>query len=155
MAEKAGTRTVERTLLAFVMLLAPCIGGTDLFPEARKVALAERFSLRVGESALVESEALGLGFLGVPTDSRCPKGESCIWEGDATVRVWVQRASEARELRELHTSARGPAAASFEGWSIRLVALDPYPVTGRTVRQADYVATLQVTRESSAEEESR
>jgi hypothetical protein len=35
------------------------------------------------------------------------------------------------------------------------VALDPYPVSGRAIRQADYVATFEVTRESSAEGEIR
>jgi len=151
MAEKAGTQMAGRALLAFGTLLGPGIGATDAPPEARKVALAESFGLRVGESALVEAEALGLGFQGVPTDSRCPKGEKCIWEGDAAVQVWVQRGSQAREQRELHTSARGPADAGFESWSIRLVALDPYPVSGRAIRQADYVATFEVTRGSPAE----
>ena len=131
-------------LLAFVVLLTPGLGATDAPREAKKVALAERFSLRVGESAVVEAEALELGFQGVPNDSRCPKGDKCIWEGDAAVQVWVRRASEAKEQRELHTSARGPADAGFKAWTIRLVALDPYPISGMAIRQADYVATLEV-----------
>jgi hypothetical protein len=155
MAGKAVNEKMAPALLAFVVLLTPGLGAIDTPRDAKKVALAERFSLRVGESAVVESEALGLGFQGVSNDSRCPKGVKCFWEGDAAVQVWVRRASEAKEQRELHTSARGPADAGFENWSIRLVALDPYPVSGRAIRQEDYVATLEVTRGSPGEGEVR
>lgn len=146
---------MRRALLAVVAILGSASGHAEGPAEGRKVALGESFTLRVGESALLEVEALRIGFQAVPTDSRCPKGENCIWEGDAIVRVWVQRGSGAKEERELHTSEREPGAADFESWTIRLVALDPYPVSGRTIRQADYIATLRVTRGSSAEGEIR
>ncbi len=142
---------VSHTVRAAVAVLVSATGPAGGSPEARKVALGQSFPLEVGGSALIEAEALRIGFRGVPTDSRCPKGETCIWEGDATVQVWVQRGSEEKKARELHTSSRGPASAAFEIWSIRLVALEPYAVAGRAIRLADYVATLEVTRGAPAE----
>jgi hypothetical protein len=112
------------------------------------------FSLKVGQSSRVEAESLAIGFEAVSSDSRCPKGETCIWEGDATVRIWVQRAATAKEPRELHTASSKSAAAEYEGWSIRLVALAPYPLTGRTITQADYVVTLELTRGPPTDSES-
>ena len=94
----------------------------------------------------MDGGALEIGFEAVTADSRCAKGETCVWEGDATVRVSLRHADRAKEERDLHTSPRTPDAADYAGWSIRLVTLDPFPVTGHTIPQADYVATLRVTR---------
>lgn len=128
------------------------IGGSS---EPDRVTLGESFVLGVGQSARIEAEALDVGFDDVTADSRCPKGEQCIWEGDATVRVWLQRASEPKKVYELHTSLRtegGPSegAAGSPGHEVRLLRLDPHPITGRTIAKGDYRATLEVRRASSA-----
>ena len=46
--------------------------------------------------------------------------------------------------RELPRLAKGPSAGAYLDWNIRLAALEPYPVTGRGIPSADYVATLVV-----------
>lgn len=114
--------------------------------EPKRVALGEGFQLKVGESAQIEAEALQIGFEGVAGDSRCPKGEQCIWEGDATVRVWLQKASETKATHELHTAAKEPSEVSYLGYQVKLQRLDPYPISGKTIQQADYHATFEVTR---------
>lgn len=86
-------------------------------------------------------------FLEVAGDSRCPKGEQCVWEGDAIVRISLRRGPEPPEKQDLHTSSREPDAQAGGGYATRLVRLDPQPVTGRPIPQADYLATLQVDRE--------
>jgi hypothetical protein len=142
-----------RTLLVALTLLGSaggCAGSTGV---AMSAVPGENFRLSVGQSAVVAGPALEIGFEGVAQDSRCPKGEACIWEGDAVVRIWVQGAAGAKVEREIRTSSKGPGAADYEGWSIRLVALDPYLISGRSIAQADYVVTLQVTRGSSTTDE--
>jgi hypothetical protein len=137
-----------------VLALAASLGSVALGaggPSApRAAALDESFSLRVGESARIEAEALQIGFEGVRADSRCPRGEQCIWEGDAIVRVWLQKDSRTKETCELHTSTKKQGEVSYLGYVVRLVRLDPYPVSSRTIAPEDYVATLEVTRGSSA-----
>jgi len=120
------------------------------FSEPKGVALGESFQLRVGESARIEAESLLLGFEEVSGDSRCPKGEQCIWEGDATVRVWLRKATEAKERRELHTAPNEEGEPSYLGYEVKLIRLDPYPISGKTIEQGDYQATLEVTRGSSS-----
>lgn len=143
-----------RVLAAVVLALVSAGGDAYGSPEARRAALGESFPLRVGESALIEAEALRIGFASVPVDSRCPKGETCVWEGDAIVRIRLQRGSGEKGTLDLHTSAGG-RRADWGDWSIRLVSLKPHPVSGRPVRAKDYVATLEATRGSSAEAEAR
>jgi hypothetical protein len=105
--------------------------------------------LRPGESIRLEAETLEVGFEGVSGDSRCAKGETCVWEGDANVRVWLQAGDGAKVVRELHTSARSAdtdTATDYAGWTVGLDGLAPYPVAGRAIAPADYVATLRITR---------
>jgi hypothetical protein len=103
----------------------------------------QTLQLKVGESAPVEAASVLIGFEAVPSDSRCPRGEACIWEGDATVQIWVQRADGTKEQRELHTAARKPHAVGYPGFSIRLVSLTPFPFSGRAISPADYRVTLE------------
>jgi hypothetical protein len=110
------------------------------------------FSLRVGESVRSDDGALLIGFLGVPADSRCPKGAQCIWAGGATVRVWLQQAGGSRLTRELHTASNAPQVEKVPGIALRLVRLDPHPITGKAIPQGDYVATLALDRDASAPE---
>lgn len=126
-------------------------GYAESSGEAGRVALGESFSLSVGQSTVVDGAALEIGFQAVTSDSRCPKGEVCIWGGDATVCLWVRSAAGTKEKLVLHASSKGPSVTDLGDWGIRLMALDPYPITGRSVLQGDYVVTLQVTSGPSGE----
>jgi hypothetical protein len=132
-----------------LMLTIGCTASADNTVEA---TLEIDFQLQVGQSARVSSENIAVGFTAVTSDSRCGKGEVCIWEGDATVRIWLQVNGGEKEERELHTASREPSAASFGGYSIRLVALFPPPISGRAIGPNEYVANLRLIRGSSGEQ---
>ena len=132
-------------LAALAMLIAGgacAVGATG----GGRASLGEPFELRVGESARLETEGVGVELVAVASDSRCPDGVQCVWEGDAVARVALRIGSEAPETRELHTAAREQGAASHRGYTVRLVRLDPPPVAGRILRQEDYRACLVITR---------
>lgn len=102
--------------------------------------------LAVGQSIRVDAASFEVTFTGVAADSRCAKGETCIWEGSATVRLTVTGADGAREM-ELHTTARaGPNVSAYGEWAIRLLALEPFPVAGREIAPDAYIATLHIER---------
>ena len=142
----------------FSSVVSVSVGGLT---QPKSASLEESFQLGVGESAVIESESLVIGFEEVSSDSRCPKGEQCVWEGDATVKVWLQRGSETREIRELHTTAgdlseQSPLSEASQprsragAYEIKLLLLEPYPISGRALSQDDYQATFEVVREGSA-----
>jgi hypothetical protein len=116
----------------------------------QRAALGERVALRVGESARIGNDGLEVGLEAVVADSRCPTGERCAREGEAVVRVWLRAAPGTRETRDLHLSSRAPGVGTALEHEVRLLQLDPYPVSGRATPQADYVATLRVERTSDA-----
>ena len=132
------------TTLAAALGWSACSAvGPDALPTA---AASRELILRAGESANTEAAGLRVGFVGVSSDSRCPKGERCVWAGDAVVQVWLQRGAEPRESLELHVAPGDGQAAQALGHELRLVRLDPYPVSGRPIAQRDYVATLMLVR---------
>jgi hypothetical protein len=108
------------------------------------------FSLKPGAWAQSADGALRVGFEGVASDSRCPKGVQCMWAGDAVVRVWLQQGSGARQPRELHTAPGPGQATGVPGAEVVLVGLAPYPVAGRSVVASTYVATLTLGAGSAA-----
>lgn len=106
------------------------------------IELGKPFSLRPGESARVDGGALRIGFVGVVADSRCPKGAQCVWAGDATVQIWVQQGAGPRESHALHTATGAAQVARVPGHELRLLRLDPYPVSGRPIAAQEPQATL-------------
>lgn len=110
------------------------------------VSLDEDFELGVGQSALVSSVDLEIGFQTVSSDSRCGKGEQCITEGDAVVRIWLRMAGGAREERELHTGSKLPRVTDYANLSIGLVALHPAAISGRAIESQDYIGVFRVAR---------
>jgi hypothetical protein len=135
-------------VLAVLGAASGCVSSAGT---AMNAGLGEIFRLQFGQTATVEGRDLEIVFEAVEADSRCPKGEACVWEGDAIVRLSAKGAAGVEEKLELHTASKGPASVGYNGWSIRLVGLEPYPVTGRTIPEAAYVVTLEVTHGTSAE----
>ena len=135
----------------FVASLACIACSTADSAQPAYIEMGKSFSLRVGESALAREQTLRVGFEGVTSDSRCPKDEQCVWAGDAIARIWVQQGSGPKETRALHTAAGAAQAVRVLGVEVRLLSLDPYPGTGKPIANGNYVATLALSRSSSAD----
>ena len=117
--------------------------------KSKSFVLGTEFSLRTAESAVSADGLWRIGFDGVTGDSRCPRGEQCVWAGDATVRVWAQRGTEPKQVRELHTASGALQVVALRGHELRLLGLDPYPVSGKPIVSGDYLATLSLSRAST------
>lgn len=134
------------------LVMAALAGGCASQAAATAHATAEgSVRIQIGQRISVEGGALEIAFQAVTSDSRCPKGENCVWEGEAVVALAVRSGSLPEVQLELHSSAKGPSVGTYQEWNIRLSAVEPYPVTGRAIRHADYVATLVVDRGQSDE----
>jgi len=122
-------------------LLAP---GCAASPSPASIRLGQDFTLKVGETAILEGGRLEVGFLAVEADSRCPRDVQCAWEGDATGKVSFGKGEGRRTLR-LHTSPRmeEPAGGS-DPYRVVLIALNPPPVSAGEPPPSDYVVTLKV-----------
>ena len=116
-------------------------------PSEPHVALGAEFALKAGQAASVADGALIVRFESVSNDSRCPRGVTCIWEGDAVVAIVAHRGNASANRHELHTSGSYAREASEGPFRIELVKLDPLPAEGTSVDPQGYVATFKVVRE--------
>jgi hypothetical protein len=105
--------------------------------------LDQDFRLARGEAALVDGR-LTLGFVAVTEDSRCPQGVMCIRAGEAKVRLDARIPGGGEMAVTVATEGGQPRVASFAGYDLRLVGLDPPRRTD--VPNPAYVATLRVSR---------
>ena len=107
------------------------------------------FTLHVGETIAYEPPGAEIGFQRVTGDSRCPTRVTCVWEGEATARLWVlepRKDSAFVELKLRGTSPSDPAPIGSAGHRITALRLDPYPAEPGPIPEADYMVTLRLDR---------
>ena len=119
-----------------------------------------RLVLRLGQSGDMATTGLTLRFSAVTEDSRCPRSTggvnvACAWAGQAIVFVEAKRGTEKNSLRltisgltddTTQQPASAAAVATFAGYRIQIVSLEPQPnTTDGKPDQSAYVVTLLVT----------
>jgi hypothetical protein len=114
---------------------------------SREVPLNASFELKVAESVRVAGEGVAVRFDGVTGDSRCPVDVTCVWAGDATAVVRLEKPKTKPGTFELHTMPRFGGDARYEGLVVHLEAVTPRPRTGTEIPPKDYRVTLVVRRE--------
>jgi len=127
--------------IAALALLAACVTTP---PPSVTAGLDQDFRLARGETAAVGADRLTVRFSAVVEDSRCPMGVQCIRAGEARVQLELRAAGSGTDDVILATEGGQPRYASFAGYDVRLVALDPPRRTD--VPHPAYVATLRVSR---------
>ncbi len=111
---------------------------------AVQVEAGREFKLGVGQEARVRGTTVVMLFAGVSEDSRCPKDVQCVWAGNAKLRLrWSGASGGATEV-QVNTGVE-PRNASYAGYRVRIVAIEPVPVSTRTIPVRDYLATFEFT----------
>ncbi len=124
--------------------------------------LDTRLDLPLGQAVTFPAEGLTLRFTAVLDDSRCPRSANgyfvaCAHAGLASIEVRAEHGGAAQTLTLViagltddttQKPAGDKASATFAGYRIQLVRLEPQPgPTTRTPRDyRDYAVTLLVTR---------
>jgi hypothetical protein len=103
--------------------------------------LGDEFTLRVGQSASITELNLWMRFIKTVDDSRCPADALCVWEGDGAVLLEVAPLNGDSKEDTVHTSL-DPHTIPLGHAELRLVHLQPYPLTSKPIAPGDYVVTL-------------
>ena len=131
-----------------MLALTACAGPTrealDL-PTAptNTVPVGTDFTLAPGESATA-GNALTVGFIGITNDSRCPTNVQCVWAGSARAGLRVRDGAASRDLHLETLATKDTATVGV--YLIRLVEVNPAPVTTDPIPASAYRITLRVTR---------
>jgi hypothetical protein len=124
----------------------------------KPITLAYPFKLSVNQTAYLATADLVFRFVNVTEDSRCPSDVQCIWAGQVSILVEYSRASTGERLGNLTLTLMGGASSDVlvgtEGYLVKLVRVDPYPVSTMQIRPSDYAATLIILRADANASES-
>jgi hypothetical protein len=123
--------------------MAGCARTSPAEPALLTASVDSEVGLRVGQVLEVGDLPLRIRFEGVASDSRCPADVVCVWEGDAGVVLRIMAGGGAGETVEVHTALE-PRDHSAAGYVISLETLAPEPMSGSSIPQAEYLATIRV-----------
>ena len=126
-----------------LLLLFMIVGNVSGGRRAKTARLDEPFSLKVGGEAMINGESLRVSFASLVSDSRCPIGVTCIWRGTGVISVKLSKGNAEAATMELRTDME-PREKSYDQYSVKLVALEPYPQKDSSAEPKDYVATIVV-----------
>jgi hypothetical protein len=132
-------------ILSFLFIVTSTLAPGAAAP-ARDAALDQEFEVRVGQWVTIEGERLRVTLSRVAEDSRCPRGVTCVWAGNAKVMLKLSKGRMRASTITLNTGV-DPKQTAFRGYEVKLVKLDPYPNEKRQIGRGDYVATLVVTKQ--------
>ena len=108
--------------------------------------LDQDFELPAGDERRLESSPVKIRFVQVVEDSRCPTDVTCVWAGNAKVRVEVDSAGAVLE-GNLNTTLEPHRVTAF-GHTFELRSVRPERRSDRLVQPSDYVVVLRATRAS-------
>ena len=113
-------------------------------------ATGENFEMKIGEEANCKNcTALSLNFVGIKEDSRCPEFTNCIWEGQAVVELSINTGSK-MPLELIMQKSKPELGQKVVGdYSYKLEKVDPYPKSGTSIQDEDYIITLVVEKVKS------
>lgn len=114
----------------------------------KPVRFGSEFTLGVSEQAALPN-GLTIRLDSVTDDSRCPVDVQCVWQGNAAVHLVIfgGSGSGGGELPfVLNTFSGYTTDTTLRGVKIRLVSLDPDPVSTRRIEQSEYRVHLEVSQ---------
>lgn len=111
-----------------------------------QVQLNEEFVLAIGQIATIARENLVIEFKEVTEDSRCPKGATCVWSGEATCEVEIKRAGSSSRLALTEPGlSNGYTRQRYREYEFTF-RINPYPEVGKTIPANSYRLHLIVTK---------
>jgi hypothetical protein len=133
-------------VVSFYFQPSNILSGRDAYAADAEAEISKPFSLAVNQTASIESADLAVSFVSVKEDSRCPSDVVCIWEGRVSILVNLMQVSSGSSVGQFTLSLGGGevSTGSFGNYSIRLLDVQPYPVSTKQISPSDYVAMLVV-----------
>lgn len=107
------------------------------------------FEVHVGDEVTIADRSLRMTFEQVVEDSRCPVDVTCIWAGDAVIRVRVDAGPNRTSILQVHTNPPNDDDLRVGEYRVRLVSLSPRPIGAEGPGPGNTVATLVIERPSA------
>ena len=94
------------------------------------------------------NQDLWISFDSLITDSRCPTGVNCYWEGNAEISLRLFN-NEFSAIFNLNTNSRFVKDTTINNYDISLIELSPYPNIDCQFNEDDYSAKLIISKSTA------
>jgi hypothetical protein len=125
-----------------VILMLLILSGCNK-PAGNEVSLGQEFTLSVGQSVMVAGENLSIKFIDVTSDSRCPKGATCIWEGEVSALIEITSSGSTYRKVLTQPGSSSSTKTSFTNYEI-MFDIQPYPELNKEIDRKDYRLELVI-----------
>jgi hypothetical protein len=126
-----------KQLFLFILLFS----AVNINAQEEKITTPQiAFKVPLGET--VSTQGFDITFMEVLEDSRCPKDISCVWAGQAKIKVSISSlGNKAIEQEIIFGGKKTDPISAEKGFVIEAVNLSPYP-TSSTAGRLEYVLLL-------------
>jgi hypothetical protein len=137
--------------LGLVLISILLLGSCDLSEDEEiRVSFGQEFVLPIGHTAVFDSKDLKIKFESVSSDSRCPKGVTCVWAGEAKCQTLVGNDRSFSSLDLVDTGGTtGYTQINYQNSAYNLklsFKLEPYPEKDKQINKNDYKLSLTVSQ---------
>jgi hypothetical protein len=120
---------------------------TEPPPSASGGAIGQPFTLSLGATAQLAEADFSVTPREIIEDSRCPANAHCLWQGRVVIAGTLSSDGQVQPftLGTLSGFADAPAELAVGAFTLRIVAVEPYPESFDTaLAAADYQISLQL-----------
>ncbi len=105
----------------------------------------ETVDITEGHQKAADRGRLTIKFVEIVEDSRCPPDVTCVWAGNAKIKLAVSKGKAAPKFIELNTNLE-PHSVKIAGYEIKLVSLSPKHSERLEMMERPKVAKISVTK---------
>ncbi len=114
----------------------------------RSASLGQQVTLAIGQEVTFVGEPLRIAFVEVASDSRCPTGATCVWQGEASCRLTITFQDSKNSMIVTQSGLTDtPATATFNSYDIQF-RVQPYPELAKQIKKSDYRLELTVRKKA-------
>lgn len=130
----------------FILILSILLSG---FVYSQDSLSGKKYSSVLGMGDVLQLEGKSIKFLEIISDSRCPTGVSCIWEGEAKLLFGLYESGELLEEKVITASAGASLTSLVDlfptaDFLISGLKLYPYPSIGEKIAPSEYKVNVEV-----------
>ncbi len=130
-----------KTYLTFILFIAGFLTGCQKDQDNGSFILNREVKLKAGTLYNCPSDLFSVKITRI-TDSRCPEGVYCIWQGEATVYLEVKEIQSS----EVVLSTFHQPVDTVNNYIFKLVDVLPYPKYQVEIPDSEKIVVLQINK---------
>ena len=134
------------SLVLLTLFALGCFETDTPIDDSVSAKLGEQFYIKVGQTESINSENIKIKLLEVTNESRCASDVVCIWAGEVKVvlNVSINNQDMGDKTLTLGAGNDDQSIENIGGYSVKVLAVNPYPVSTHKIEQSEYIVTLIV-----------